>query len=109
MSRVVALERYVGMPVCDAEGRRLGHLHELRVRRDGGELVVQDYLVGGAGLVERFSLAQLAREIAWLFGVRRAGGYVVPWEAMEFDEDGLRCTRRERELERFSATPREAR
>ena len=53
MSRVIALERYVGKPVRDAAGRNLGHLHDVRVREEGGELVVIDYLVGRAGLVER--------------------------------------------------------
>jgi len=110
MSRVIALERYVGKPVRDADGAEIGHLHEVRVRPEAGELVVREYLVGGTGLLERFSLAGLARQIALVLGVRRSAGYVVPWDAMEFPEDGAaRCTRRAAELERFSAAPREKR
>lgn len=102
MSRVVALERYVGKRVLDAEGRSLGHLHEVRARREGEDLVVVDYLIGGAGLLERFSIVQLAREIGFLFGLRRPGGYVVPWDCMELpDSQEPRCTRRASELERF--------
>ena len=106
MSRVIALERYVGKPVRDAAGRNLGHLHDVRVREEGGELVVIDYLVGRAGLLERFSLAQLGREVSFLFGFNHPGGYVVPWDAMEFGDDAPRCKRRAAELERFSATTR---
>jgi len=110
MSRGIALERYVGKTVLDADGRSLGRLHEVRARAEGGELLVLDYLVGGAGLLERFSLTDLGREIAFLFGVERPEGYVVPWDCMEFPGDGRpRCTRRAAELERLSATPREER
>lgn len=109
MSRVVALERYVGKPVRDADGMKIGHLHEVRVRRDGDDLVVIEYLVGVAGLVERFSLAEFVREIGFVVGLGRRGGYVVPWDAMQFTDHGPRCTRRASELERFSAASRERR
>jgi PRC-barrel domain len=109
VSRVIALERYVGKPVRDAEGRNLGHLHDVRVREHGGELVVIDYLVGRAGLLERFSLAQLGREVGFIFGLNHPGGYVVPWDAMEFGDDGPRCTRRAAELKRINASSRGAR
>lgn len=72
MSRLVALERYVGKPVRDAAGQSIGRLHEIRVREEGAELVVLDYLVGRAGLLERFSLTELGREIGFLFGLDRA-------------------------------------
>jgi hypothetical protein len=104
MSRVVELQRYVGKPVRDAEGERIGRLHEVRTRREGRELVVHEFVVGGAGLLERFSLVQLAREVGLIFGLGRAAGYVVPWECMQFPEEGEpRCTRRASELKRFSA------
>ena len=106
MSRLIALERYVGKPVRDAEGHNLGHLHDVRVRDQGGELVVIDYLVGRAGLLERFSLAELGREVGFVFGLNHPGGYVVPWDAMEFGDEGPRCMRRAAELERFSARTR---
>ena len=109
MSRVISLERHVGRPVRDAADKPIGRLHEVRVRREGSELVVVDYLVGRAGFLERFSLGELMREIGFLVGFRRPGGYIVPWEAMEFGDDGPRCRRQAAELECFSAAPREAR
>jgi hypothetical protein len=104
VSRVIALQAYLGHTVRDAEGKKLGHLHDVRVRREGTHLVVQEYLVGGAGLLERFSLVQLAREVGFIFGLGRAQGYVVPWDGLEFAGQGeLRCSRRAAELKRFSA------
>jgi hypothetical protein len=104
MSRIIALQDHIGHPVRDAQGKKLGHLHEVRARRDGDDLIVQEYVVGGAGLLERFSLVQLTREVAFIFGIGRARGYVVPWDCLEFPEKGeLRCTRRAAELKRFSA------
>jgi hypothetical protein len=99
MSRVIALQRYVGATVRDADDQSIGRLHEVRVRREGSELIVLGYLVGRAGFLERFSLGQLAREIGFLIGFRRPGGYFVPWEAMQFTDHGPRCTRRGAELE----------
>jgi hypothetical protein len=96
----VRLEDFVGQAVHDPDGRRIGHLHEARARRDGEQLVVVDYLVGPAGWLERFSLAGLGREMLGIFGLRRSGGYVVPWRDMDLSEPGKpRCRRRADELE----------
>jgi hypothetical protein len=96
----VRLEDFVGRPVHDRDGRPIGHLHEARARREGRELVVVDYLVGPAGWIERFSLVGMARELVAIFGIRRSGGYVVPWERMDLGEPGRpRCTCRADELE----------
>ena len=101
MSRIVHLERFVGRPVHDATGKNIGHLHEVRAKREGKDLVVVEYLVGGRGLLERFSLVGLGREIGLLFGIWRSRGYVVPWQRMDFSSArGPRCTCAASELER---------
>lgn len=99
--RSVRLEDFVGCGVRDAAGRKIGHLHEARARREGDELLVVDYLVGPAGWLERFSLAGAGRELLGLFGLARWRGYVVPWQRMDLGEPGKpRCTCRADELER---------
>lgn len=99
--KTVRLEDFVGRPVRDAEGRKIGHLHEARARRDGDELVVVDFLVGPAGWLERFSLAGVGRAMLGIFGLGRWRGYVVPWDRMALDVPGRpRCTCRAGELER---------
>jgi hypothetical protein len=102
MSAIVHFERFVGKPVRDANGKAIGHLHEARVRREGKDLVVVDYLVGRAGMLERFSLVGMGRALLGLFGLARSGGYVVPWDCMDFSELGKpRCTVAASELERL--------
>jgi hypothetical protein len=36
--------------------RTIGHLHDVRAERSGGELVIVDYLVGPAAFLERISV-----------------------------------------------------
>jgi hypothetical protein len=96
----VRLEDFVGRPVHGPDGRAIGHLHEVRVRREGEELLVVDYLVGPEGWLERFSLAGFGRELLGIFGVRDSKGYVVPWRDMDLSEPGKpRCRRPAGELE----------
>jgi hypothetical protein len=106
MKRIVQLEGFVGKQVLDAAGKKLGHLHEARARREGADVVVVDYLVGEAGLAERFSLQRAASELLWLFGVGSVGGYVIPWDRMDFSQPGKpRCTCLAAELQSFSGAP----
>jgi hypothetical protein len=98
---LVRLEDFVGKPVRDAEGRQIGHLEDVRAERHGEELVVVDYLVGPAALLERFSIAGMARGALGIFGLLRTHGYVVAASDMDLSTAGApRCTRRAAELER---------
>jgi hypothetical protein len=94
------LEHFVGKPVHDVDGRPIGHLHEVRARREGDDLVVVDYLVGPAGWLERFSLAGIGRVVLGIFGLARTRSYVVAWQRMDLSVPGKpRCTCRADELE----------
>jgi sporulation protein YlmC with PRC-barrel domain len=97
----VRLEDLVGLPVRDVEGRRIGRLEEARVREEGGEALVVDYLVGPGGWIERFSLARAGRELLRIFGLARSPGYIVPWDRMDLSVPARpRCTCRTAELRR---------
>ena len=97
----VRLEDFVGKPVRDADGRKIGHLHDVRAERSGGELVVVDYLVGPAAFLERFSIAGMARGTLGIFRLTRSSGYVVAAADMDLSTPGEpRCKRRAAELER---------
>lgn len=96
----VRLEDFLGQRVHDAEGREIGRLHEARARREGGDLVVVDFLVGPGGWLERFSLAGVAGEVLGIFRLARSRGYVVPWQRMDLSQPGRpRCICRADELE----------
>jgi hypothetical protein len=66
MSRgtVVRLEDLVGARVVDAKGRRVGHIEEVRAARHDGEYEIEEYLLGTAALLERWSAFQN------LFGIK---------------------------------------
>src|SRR3954465_989784 len=102
-TREIALEKLVGRTVRDASGRSIGRIEEVRAKRRGGELVVVDYLVGRAAMLERFSVVGMGRQTLRLFGIGTARGYVVPWRRMDLSRpDRPRCTCEAEALERFS-------
>jgi sporulation protein YlmC with PRC-barrel domain len=106
-AREIPLERLVGRTVRDVSGRELGRIEEVRAKRRGGELVVVDYLVGRAALLERFSVVGMGRETLRLFGIGKARGYVVPWRKMDLARpDRPRCTCEMEDLERFTGKPK---
>jgi hypothetical protein len=99
---IVALERSVGRQVRDAAAQKIGHLHEVRVRREGDHLVVVDYLVGEAGLLERFSITGYGRAALGLFGIGGGGGYLIPWQEMDLsDPENPVCKCVVAQLQRF--------
>jgi sporulation protein YlmC with PRC-barrel domain len=85
-AREIHLERIIGEPIFDSTGREIGRLEEVRARRVGEELVVVDFLIGKGALVERFSMQLLG-----LFGIGRAEGLIVPWDAMDLEHLRTRC------------------
>lgn len=48
-----ALSDLIGRPVCDQSGRRLGRVVELRGRWEGGDVVVEELLIGAKGMLKR--------------------------------------------------------
>jgi len=106
-AREIPLEKLVGRTVRDASGRVLGRIEEVRAKRHGRDLVVVDYLVGRAALLERFSVVGLGRELLRLFGVGRARGWIVPWRRMDLSRpDRPRCTCDAAGLESFTGRPK---
>jgi hypothetical protein len=89
MSNVLRLEWLLGRKIYTTEGRRLGRLEEFRAVRDGDDWVIDEYVIGTAGLIERLGLA--ARLVV---GLRRRYGYVVRWDQMDLSNPHrpqLRC------------------
>ena len=82
MSREVRVELLMGREVHDSDGRRVGHLEEIRSRHVEGEHRVTHYLVGAAALLER-----LAVHAASVLGFsREPRGYVVRWDQMDLSD-----------------------
>ena len=86
-SREVLLSDLVGRTVCDAEGRSIGRIEELRaeieLRDDGIDYVVVEYHVGTYGALERLAGLHYARHLMRVAG-KTLGylRYVIPWQWM---------------------------
>jgi hypothetical protein len=61
---IVRLEDLVGSRVVAANGRRIGHIEEVRAEQRDGEYQVVAYLLGTRALLERWSV------IPNLFGIK---------------------------------------
>jgi hypothetical protein len=89
VSATLRLDRLVGREVYTANNRRLGRLHECRVERRGSAWVVSEYVIGGAGLMERLGLG-----VRLILGLERPHGYVARWNQLQFsnpDRPTLTC------------------
>jgi hypothetical protein len=78
MSVELRVDRLVGREVYTANNRRLGRLHEFRAERRGAGWVISEYVIGGAGLLERLGLG-----VRLILGREPAAGYVARWDQLD--------------------------
>ena len=101
-AREIHLELLLGRPVCDADGRRVGSIEEVKVDTGSGEWRVAEYVTGAVGALERLASAGVGLWLVTLLGARKsAGGYRIPWQQLDLTDPvhpRLRC--RKAELER---------
>jgi sporulation protein YlmC with PRC-barrel domain len=61
-----ALSDLIGRPVCDASGRRIGRVFELRAHWEGDGIVIDEVLLGRGALLKRLRGPNVdARGIPW--------------------------------------------
>lgn len=91
----VPLELAIGQRVRAEDGQAIGRLEEVRVDEDWR---VTEYLIGAAGLLERWSITTLS-----LFGIaRKARGYRARWDQIDLrDVRHPRLTCRREDLARL--------
>lgn len=87
----VHLELLLGRPVVNAAGRRIGRIEEVRAGPGGGEdhedYVVEEYLIGPFGLLER--LFDTAAELPVLRALglgRRLRRHAIPWHQLDLSD-----------------------
>jgi sporulation protein YlmC with PRC-barrel domain len=96
-AREVHLELLLSHRVVDSMGRNVGRIEELRAKRDGGDVVVAEYLLGSDALLERFLGFFLELPFLRLFRGKKKG-FRVPWHEMDLSDPKhprLRCTQDE--------------
>jgi sporulation protein YlmC with PRC-barrel domain len=95
----VRLHRILGREVFDLQGERAGHLEEAKGRIVNGRCVVDAFLLGRGGLMERLSVADLSMIPLRALGAPHAINELrVPWNLMDFTDPArprLRCTKDE--------------
>lgn len=96
--RFLHVERLIGRAVVDRDGTRIGRIEEMRAARVGSDVLVTEFHVGSAALLERLSV--LAVRLSPLAAKRHAWGrgYRVPWDQLDLTDPAhprLRCAVRE--------------
>jgi hypothetical protein len=71
------LDRLLGCEVFAPNKTRVGRLEEVRATESRGALLVTEYVIGAAGLMERLGLA-----VRLLLGFRTRG-YVARWDQLD--------------------------
>src|SRR5690349_2357227 len=101
MAGELALERLLGRRVRDAGGRHAGRLEEVHAHRRGGEVVVTEWVLGTAGLIERLSLGPVLRALLGTRLYPHSARYTVAWDELDLsDPERPRLSCRVEELER---------
>lgn len=79
-SRELHLDRLLGRRVLARNNQSVGRLEECRAERHGTGLVVTEYVIGAAGLLERLGVG-----FNLLFG-RHTHGYVARWDQIDISD-----------------------
>src|SRR3954470_12707272 len=73
----VQLDQLLGRQVRTESGKTIGRIEEFRTAVRGGERIVAEYVLGGAGLMERLGMG--VRQV-----LGRAGrGYIAKWDQID--------------------------
>ena len=98
MPRRIRLERLVGCKVFGPDGRPVGRLEDVVVRRRGAIATIVEYHVGWYGPFQVLAGGGLGRALLTTLPFSRPMVYRVPWDDMDrSDVDRPRLVRRELE------------
>jgi hypothetical protein len=81
MSAPLRVDRLVGREVYRQDGHRLGRLEEFRAVRRDQTWIINEYVIGTAGLLERLGLA-----VRLIVGLRARTGYIARWDQLDLSD-----------------------
>jgi sporulation protein YlmC with PRC-barrel domain len=90
--RRIHLEKLEGRRVVDSAGKKVGRIEEVHAERVGEECLIEEYVLGEEGLMERLSVLKI------FFSSKKKKGKHVPWKQMDLSDPRhpkLRCTSEE--------------
>lgn len=79
------VERLLGRSVLDTGGRRVGRIEEIHAERDGQQWVVQSYVLGLGGLIERIAAGGIARALLGALASRRRRR-TIAWDELDLSD-----------------------
>jgi sporulation protein YlmC with PRC-barrel domain len=80
-------ELLLGRKVRDINGEKVGRIEEFDVERGDKACMVEAYMIGASGVIDRLSAWSLIRPIAKLLRRRHVfSAYRVPWEEMDLSD-----------------------
>lgn len=86
MVREIRLERLVGREVRGPDGRAVGRLEEIVVRRRGTVATIVEYRVGQYGMLGLLTGGPLGRALLTSLPFARPTIYRVPWDEMDLSD-----------------------
>jgi hypothetical protein len=94
-TRELNVDLLLSRRVYALNGRRVGHLEEVRAERRGGEYYVTEYFVGVYALFARLAGWFIGQAILEALGVKsKRRGFRVPWNQLDLTDPGkprLKC------------------
>jgi hypothetical protein len=95
-TRRIRLHKLLNRDVVDSAGKHAGRIEEVRATVRDGECLVDEYVLGREGLMERLSVPDVALAFLSFLGAGKpAGGHHVPWHQLDLTDPArprLRCT-----------------
>ena len=82
-ARRIRLDALVGRMVHDADGRRIGRIHDFGAERRETELVIVDVYLGPAALLQRLGLSAL--RVVGLSPARQP--LKIPWATLDLSDE----------------------
>jgi sporulation protein YlmC with PRC-barrel domain len=83
----IKVELLIGTKVYDADGKKVGRIEEIRVDRQEDGLLVEAFLIGASGLIDRLSAWNLIRPIHRSLKARHIySAYEIPWQDLDLSD-----------------------
>jgi sporulation protein YlmC with PRC-barrel domain len=83
----IRVELLIGAKVHDVNGEKVGRIEEIRAERQDNGLLVEAFLLGAPGLIDRMAAWSLIRPINRALKTRHVySAYEIPWRDMDFSD-----------------------
>lgn len=80
-------ELLIGRRVRALNGRVIGRVEEIRVKQEARGWLVEEFLTGSYGTLERLAAFNVARSILYVLGGRQTkASYRIPWDKLDLSE-----------------------